>query len=60
MSDQPRQPSTSVPPPLSLVLEQLACPACLAPLRNGGTHLACTGCARLYPITDGIPVLIAN
>jgi uncharacterized protein YbaR (Trm112 family) len=40
------------------VLDQLACPACLAALRLSQTHLVCVACARAYPIVDGIPVLI--
>jgi uncharacterized protein YbaR (Trm112 family) len=45
---------------LSSVVDQLACPACLAGLRMDGTGLRCRGCERLYPIVDGIPVLIAE
>lgn len=40
----------------------LACPACLGNLRcNATTHattLACGSCGRVYPIVEGIPVLI--
>jgi uncharacterized protein YbaR (Trm112 family) len=45
---------------LAQVLEQLACPACLGNLRMEGASLACTGCGRVYPVVDGIPVLIAE
>ena len=38
----------------------LACPACYAPLRAESGAFACTVCQRLYPIVDGIPVLIAG
>ncbi len=41
------------------VLNQLACPACLADLRLDEARLACTRCPRTYAILDGIPVLIA-
>lgn len=41
------------------VLSQLACAACLSALRLDEARLECTGCSRIYPIVDGIPVLIA-
>jgi len=41
-------------------LEQLACPACLGPLRAQDARLVCAACGRGYPIVDGIPVLIAG
>jgi uncharacterized protein YbaR (Trm112 family) len=37
----------------------LVCPVCLAPLRFSEA-VVCTGCARTYPIVDGIPVLIPD
>ena len=40
------------------VLDQLACPACLGPLRLREDKLACVACGQTYPIVDGIPVLI--
>ena len=48
------------PPPLAAVLEQLACPVCLTSMRLEGSSLLCSGCGRIYPIVDGIPVLIAD
>jgi uncharacterized protein YbaR (Trm112 family) len=44
-----------------LTLERLACPVCFGALRlaaDGG--IACMGCGRIYPLIDGIPVLIAD
>jgi uncharacterized protein YbaR (Trm112 family) len=38
--------------------DDLACPVCFGPLRFEEATVACTGCARTYPIVDGIPVLI--
>lgn len=44
----------------------LRCPACLGVLRDTddgrGPELACTdeACARIYPVTDGIPVLLID
>ena len=42
------------------VVDQLACPACLGALRLVEDKLLCAECGRLYPIVDGIPVLIAG
>ncbi len=43
-------------------LEILACPVCREPLeyreKEGKEQLRCTGCKRVYPIEDGIPVLL--
>ena len=45
---------------LESILDQLACPACRAGLQMEESRLVCTGCGRIYPIVDGIPVLIAE
>ncbi|HXP59022.1 MAG TPA: Trm112 family protein [Dongiaceae bacterium] len=42
------------------ILDQLACPACLGDLRLDGQRLVCAACGRIYPIVDGIPVLIVD
>jgi len=46
------------------LLELLACPVCREALRTrekkDGEELVCTGCARVYPIEDGIPVLLPD
>jgi uncharacterized protein YbaR (Trm112 family) len=42
------------------VLDLLACPVCLGGLRIDEDRLACLVCGRVYPIVDGIPVLIAE
>lgn len=43
------------------LLAILACPVCKKPLEpRGESALKCTGCARVYPIHDGIPVLLAS
>jgi len=47
-------------PPLAAVLDQLACPVCLASMRLEGSSLLCSGCGRIYSVIDGIPVLIAE
>ncbi len=42
------------------LLEILACPACKSPVKLEGEKLICqnAGCARRYPIRDGIPVML--
>lgn len=44
------------------VLERLACPVCFGELRleGSGERICCAGCLRVYPLVDGIPVLIAE
>ena len=46
------------------LLEILACPKCHAPLREeeAASALACTNteCALVYPVRDGIPVLLID
>lgn len=44
----------------SSVVDRLACPACLGNLRLEEARLLCAECGRVYPIVDGIPVLIAE
>jgi len=45
-------------------LEILACPVCRKPFQfreaDGKEQLVCTGCKRVFPIEDGIPVLLPN
>jgi uncharacterized protein len=41
-------------------LKVLACPACAGDLRLDDSHLRCVACGRMYPVIDGIPVLIAE
>ncbi len=46
------------------LLDILACPACLSPLRADevAEELVCTGasCGLAYPVRDDIPVLLAD
>jgi uncharacterized protein YbaR (Trm112 family) len=42
------------------VVAQLACPACLGGLCLEQDKLACAECGQVYPIVDGIPMLIAG
>jgi len=47
-------------PLLAANLHRLVCPVCHAALTLSPTAVDCTGCARRYPIVDGLPVLIAS
>ena len=38
----------------------LRCPIGKAPLKIEGDNLLCTMCGVVFPIKDGIPVLLAN
>ena len=42
------------------LLEILVCPACRGDLSRVEDALQCTDCGRIYPIRDGIPVLIVD
>ncbi len=44
------------------LLEILACPACenRPPVRLKGESLICDQCHRIYPIRDGIPVMLVE
>lgn len=46
-----------LPPDL---LEILVCPACKKPLTEEVQGLLCAQCHRIYPIRDGIPVLLVD
>ncbi|HYX52713.1 MAG TPA: Trm112 family protein [Candidatus Limnocylindrales bacterium] len=49
---------------LKKLLDILVCPVpeCRKPLRlaEDEQSLACTGCGRIYPIRDGIPILLKH
>jgi len=38
----------------------LVCPACFGALRFNEADVACTACGRIYPVVDGLPVLIVE
>jgi uncharacterized protein len=46
------------------ILDRLACPVpeCRKPLILAGDEksMQCTGCGRIYPVKDGIPVLLKD
>jgi len=43
------------------LLDILACPVCKTPLKlTASNQLQCVNCRRLYPIRDGIPILLES
>jgi uncharacterized protein YbaR (Trm112 family) len=44
------------------VLDILACPVCKKPVHPvaGDSALQCEACKRIYPVRDGIPVMLAE
>jgi uncharacterized protein YbaR (Trm112 family) len=42
------------------LLRILACPLCVAPLREEAERLVCERCGRRYPVRRGIPVLLVD
>ena len=44
------------------LLEILACPACRASVRvdEAASTIVCTGCGLVYPVRDGIPVMLVD
>ncbi len=42
----------------SELLQILACPACRGPLAEKGGRLSCSTCSRVYPVRQGIPILL--
>jgi len=44
------------------LLEMLRCPACRAEIRllDADAGIECTACGRIYPVRDGIPVMLVD
>ena len=42
------------------LVNMLACPVCRGDLAVAGEGVHCVVCKRVYPLIDGIPVLIAD
>ena len=42
------------------LLERLVCPATRTPLRQDGDRLVSDGAGRVYPIREGVPVLLVE
>lgn len=47
---------------MDLEIDDLVCPVCRHPLQWGAepNALKCSQCRRVYPIRDGIPVLLES
>lgn len=52
--------SQPVPATSVLPLASLACPSCRSALVHQDHGLACTGCGARYPVSDGVPHLLAR
>lgn len=42
------------------ILKMLVCPACKSALDFVENKIVCTACGRVYPIEEGIPVLLVD
>lgn len=42
------------------LLNILICPSCGSALRGKENFLECTACKKLFPVENGIPVLLAD
>ncbi len=44
------------------LLDLLVCPACKKPLelKSAPEALKCTACRRVYPVRDGLPILLID
>ena len=42
------------------LLDILACPVCKTAVRLEGSTLVCDRCKRVYPIVDGIPIMLVE
>lgn len=60
MPADPTHSDVNFPASFSSIREQLACPTCHGDLRLDEVRLQCAGCGRIYPVVDGIPVLIPS
>jgi uncharacterized protein YbaR (Trm112 family) len=50
----------SAPAPTANDLRWLVCPICRHALQLEAAAILCLGCARRYPIVDGIPVMLES
>ncbi|ADW67465.1 Trm112 family protein [Granulicella tundricola] len=41
-------------------VDLLVCPVCFGRLVLAETTVRCEGCGRVYPVVDGLPVLLAD
>jgi uncharacterized protein YbaR (Trm112 family) len=47
-------------PALQAWADLLVCPACYGSLREDESRVRCDGCGGVYPVADGVPVLISE
>ena len=40
--------------------EILRCPVCHGELTDAAATMVCAGCGAIYPVVDGVPVLLAD
>jgi hypothetical protein len=40
--------------------ETIVCPVCFASLTSSANQVRCNGCGRVYPVIDGLPVLLPD
>jgi len=64
MSSSPSSGSAAKPSALATLtqadLRWLVCPVCHGALHLAGEAIGCAGCARRFPVVDGLPVLLAD
>jgi len=55
------QPADKIPAMIPKdLMEILVCPACRKSLEERPQSLKCNSCRRVYPIRDGIPILLID
>ncbi len=42
------------------LLDILACPDCHEPVVEEGETLVCQGCGLIYPVRDGVPIMLID
>jgi len=42
------------------LLDLLSCPACQGDVKLQDNKIVCVKCQRIYPIVDGVPVLLVD
>lgn len=64
MTETPSTPSQGQPLVPQALMELIVCPDCHGDLTlsetSAGAELTCGGCGLVYPVRDGIPVLLVD
>lgn len=42
------------------LMEILACPSCKGPVKEDGGKIVCQKCGLVYPIQEGVPVMLID